>query len=106
MAFFEEVGGGVEVGAGAEDVGDGELAALAVVGEGDVGGGVGVVDGKELSEGVVGVGGFAAAGPGALGEAAVGVAGPAMGSADDVELGGGDGQGGRVFSRECKMAVS
>ena len=52
VAFFEEVGGGIDVGASAEDVGDGELAAEAVVGEGNVGGGVGVVDGHELAEGV------------------------------------------------------
>ena len=49
MALFEEVGGGIDVGAGAENVGYGQLAAEAVVGEGDVGSGVGVVDGGELA---------------------------------------------------------
>ena len=55
VALFEEVGGGIDVGAGAEDFGDGQLAAEAVVGEGDVEGGIGVVDGHELSEDVSGV---------------------------------------------------
>ena len=55
MAIFEEVQGVVDVGEGAEDVGDGELSAEAVVGEGDVGGGIRVVDGDELAEGVSGV---------------------------------------------------
>ena len=52
VALFKEVGGRVDVGAGAEDVSDGELAAEAVVGEGDVGGVVGVVNGHELAEGI------------------------------------------------------
>ena len=71
--FGEERSGGVGVGAGAEDVGDGEGAAEAVVGVGDVGGGVGVGDGEELAEGVVGVVGGDAAGPEAFGEAAGGI---------------------------------
>ncbi len=50
--FGEEGCGGVFVGAGAENIGDGELASEAVVGEGDIGGGIGVVDGDELAEGV------------------------------------------------------
>ena len=63
--------GVVSEGGGADGIGGGGLAAHCVVGVGDVGGGVGIVHGKELPPGVVGVGGDDAASVGAGGEFAV-----------------------------------